>query len=190
VFKKGNRFGKIGDKKTNEIISQTEDITIFFIESESYGSKECIVDTEDWVKINKCMWHLVKSLQSGSYYAYRNKWVNGKNKSIPLHRILLNLTDSKIFVDHKNLDTLDNRKINLRECNNSQNMSNRGKQKNNTSGYKGVFWSKEKNKWEVQITANGIKYHIGRFKDKIEAARAYNNAAIKHHGEFIGLNNV
>lgn len=93
-------------------------------------------------------------------------------------------------VDHINGDPLDNRRKNLQHCKQSQNIQKRGKFKGNNSGYKGVCWSAGKRKWRATIEANKKSMHLGYFTDKAEAARAYNQAATKHHGNFAVLNEV
>ena len=103
-----------------------------------------------------------------------------------MHRSVLNPGLGK-QVDHINRNKLDNRFANLRICSPSQNNWNCGvKRKNNTSGFKGV--SKYKKKWVATIQANREHIHIGYFKNKVKAAKAYNQAALKYHGEFAGLN--
>lgn len=69
-------------------------------------------------------------------------------------------------------------------------MGNRGKQKNNTSGYKGVFWSEKAGRWRAQITYKKKAIHIGLFDKPIEAAKAYNEEAVKYFGIFAKLNEV
>jgi outer membrane usher protein FimD/PapC len=93
-----------------------------------------------------------------------------------------------VGVDHKNHDTLNNRRGNLRKANSSQQKWNQGKRKNNTSGYKGVCWNKEKSKYQVQIGVNGKQIRLGYFTSAKKAARAYDKAARKYHGEFAVLN--
>lgn len=88
--------------------------------------------------------------------------------------------------DHKDRDIHNNTNENLRLATYSQNQMNRGLQKNNTWGFKGL--KRYKNKWNVGIQVNGKSIYVGRFVDKIEAAKAYNTAAIKYHGEFAVLN--
>jgi hypothetical protein len=109
---------------------------------------------------------------------------------IYLHRFILKLTDKKIFVDHANMDTLDNRRINLRICNRSQNAANTDKNKINLLGYKGISFDKRSNKYYSSISVNKKRIHLGTFIDPIDAARAYNNAAQKYHGEFANLNKI
>jgi len=92
------------------------------------------------------------------------------------------------MVDHINLNRSDNRWINLRLASNAQNKCNSKKHKDNKSGYKGVFWEKGCKKWRVQIHADGRRVHVGVYKNLIDAARAYDAAAIKFHGAFCNLN--
>lgn len=89
------------------------------------------------------------------------------------------------FIDHINGDTDDNRIDNLREADAVQSAWNTRKQKNNTSGYKGVHFSKgSKKKWQATIHANHQRHVIGYYETPEEASAAYNSAAAKLHGEF------
>lgn len=104
-----------------------------------------------------------------------------------LHNHLLGF----IGVDHINRNPLDNRRSNLRSANKSQNGANVGLRKDSTSGFKGVSFDKLKNKWKAYINIGEYgRQSLGYFTDKIDAAKAYNEAAIKYFGEFAGLNPV
>lgn len=92
-----------------------------------------------------------------------------------------------IFIDHINLDPSDNRISNLRLADNSQNMMNGSLRSDNKSGYKGVYWCKEKGKWAAEGKINGKKKFLGRFDRKEEAYSAYCRHAKKHYGEFSRL---
>lgn len=109
------------------------------------------------------------------------------NKSpIRLHRLVTNAPNDT-HVDHINGDRLDNRLENLRICTNEENRRNNNKlNKHNTSGYRGV--RKFKKKWRAQICVNGEIIHLGTFSDAIQAAHVYDEAALKHHGEFATTN--
>lgn len=88
------------------------------------------------------------------------------------------------YIDHINGVRDDNRMSNLRVCTNIQNSYNRGPNRNNTTGYKGVSYYKGSGKYMAQIQYNGIKLHLGLFTSKEKAAVAYNNAADVYHDGF------
>lgn len=109
-------------------------------------------------------------------------------KIVLLHREIMGIKDPRIIVDHKDGDTLNNCKSNLRVCDYLRNNWNKRMNKRNKSGYKGVSFSKGNNKWRSQIQVRDKFHHIGYFKDKIEAAKAYDEAATELYGEFAWLN--
>lgn len=90
------------------------------------------------------------------------------------------------MVDHINGNGLDNRRCNLRVCSHGENMRNRTMNRNNRSGYKGVYFDPDKNgrPWRAQIRANGRKHSLGRFDTAEQAYEAYQKAAERLHGEF------
>lgn len=87
------------------------------------------------------------------------------------------------LVDHIDMDPANNRWSNLRLATKSENMRNRGKQRNNTSGAKGVSL-KENGVFAVELWLNKKKHYIGRFSTLAEAEAAYEEAAKRLHGEF------
>lgn len=91
-------------------------------------------------------------------------------------------------VDHRNGNGLDNRKWNLRICSHAQNNMNRGKQKNNMSGYKGVSWHELGKQWMAHIKIHGEETYLGLYPTKEETALAYNKGAKVYYGEFAKLN--
>lgn len=88
------------------------------------------------------------------------------------------------FIDHANGVKDDNRLCNLREATSTNNSHNTGVKKGNKSGYKGVYLDSKKDKWRSQIRHNGKRKHLGTFRCKHEAAKSWNKAALKYHGEF------
>jgi hypothetical protein len=107
---------------------------------------------------------------------------DGLNNNL-LHRIIMDNPDDK-QVDHINNNKLDNRKENLRVCTHQENSFNKKKNSNNTSGYKGVCWHKQKDKWAAQIQVNGKVKFLGCFATAKVAHDAYCLASAQYHGEF------
>jgi hypothetical protein len=91
-------------------------------------------------------------------------------------------------IDHANGDRSDNRLVNLRAASRSQNQRNVSSRDGSTSDYLGVSWDKHRGKWHAKVTSDGQQIHIGRFESEEDAARAYDAAARRYHGEFARLN--
>ena len=108
---------------------------------------------------------------------------------ISVHRAMMNCY-GPVEVDHINNNKLDNRVENLRLCTRHENMRNLPLSKNNTSGYKGVLVRKGKKKtaYDASITVNGKCIRLGSYDTAEDAARAYDEAAVKHHGLFAKTN--
>jgi hypothetical protein len=144
-------------------------------------NKKAIIDDEDFEKVNQLKWHF-----DGRYAANKNK------KKIYLHRFILNLP-SNIKIDHKDLNKLNCQRFNLRIANAQQNGVNRGLNKNNMSGYKGVYFHKQKKykkPWVATIKVNYKSIYLGMFKTPKQAACAYNSAALFYFGNFAFLNKI
>lgn len=101
-----------------------------------------------------------------------------------MHRMLMGFPRTE--VDHENHNTLDNRRCNLRVATHSQNRANARLRRDAGSPYKGIVWNN--GSWIAQINAEGKHYYLGRFKDPIVAALAYDAAARAHFGEFARTN--
>lgn len=101
-----------------------------------------------------------------------------------LHRKILGVTDRAVLVDHKNMCGLDNRRENLRLASKSENMCNRTKTRQNSSGFKGVCWHKQGECWQAYITKNKVRRYLGLFDTAAEAHEAYKRAATELHGDF------
>jgi hypothetical protein len=175
-------------KTRNKIVYQDSLITKILLVSPKYGDQECIIDTEDYNKIKDYHWSL--SLEKSTNRFYVMSYFKKNNKSIHslIQRIILDIIDSNFEGDHINHDTLDNRKNNLRKCTTSNNAMNRFINKSNKSGYKGVSWQKDRKKWAAAIKVNYKSINLGRYNNKIDAAKVYNQAALKYFGEFAYLN--
>jgi len=148
--------------------------------------KYAVVDPEDFERLNKYKWYAVKD--SRTFYAYRNKRAGKKFVSLGMHRQILNPPDH-LMVDHINHNGLDNRKANLRLATCAQNSYNRRQvRKNKSSKYTGVSWKEWTKKWAVIICYKRKNIIVGYFEDEIQAAKAYDDAAKKYHGQFAKLN--
>lgn len=150
-----------------------------------------LIDDGDLELVSHFKWWI--DLSSNTPYAVTR--IGGR--TISLHRFLLNPKVS-IQVDHIDGNGLNNQRSNLRICTRSQNIANSKLRKDNTTGYKGVSWFvgskhpngvwKSKPNWTARIGVNGKRITVGYFTTKEEAAKAYNEAALKYHGEFAKLN--
>jgi hypothetical protein len=145
-----------------------------------------LVEPRDYYRIRRFKWCVWGT--GSKFYAARVMVIGpGKTKIMYLHRQLLNAPKG-VLVDHRNRDPLDNRRQNLRFATHSENVQNRGKRKNTTSKFIGVWFRKVNGKWESRITHKDKKIYIGTFDSEIDAAKAYDEAARKYHGEFARLN--
>ena len=162
------------------------------------SGKFAIVDFRDieWLSRNK--WSYWANKQKTSGYAARVKMQEGERIKVTMHREVffahsdLNPIDcAHLDIDHINGNKLDNRFENLRIANRQQNSGNRGRNRQNKSGYKGVnLHDTDRMVWRAQIMDNGKKRSIGYFATAEEAALAYNAEAVKVFGEFAFLNTV
>jgi hypothetical protein len=110
---------------------------------------------------------------------------DGSRTTLRMHQLLIPGTE---HVDHVNGDGLDNRRANLRAASTAENAHNQRKPRNNTSGFKGVYFDKIKGKWKARIMIDGRQISLGYHFDPETAASAYDSAAREHHGAFATLN--
>jgi HNH endonuclease len=146
-----------------------------------------LVDDEDYPELAKFKWFASWSKTTKTFYALRSTYVKGKRSSLSMQRQIIKPPPRKL-VDHASRNTLDNRRCNLRIATRSQNQWNRKRNSRNTSGFNGVSWSKFENAWRATITVKWKTYVVGFFSTPEAAARAYDEAAKKLHGEFASLN--
>lgn len=142
-----------------------------------------IVDDEDHDWLAQYKWHVHRS--SDLLYAARTN--PDKDPQITfMHRQVMNAPDG-VKVDHRNRNGLDCRKENLRHATHSQNLCNQIGHRNTGSRFKGVYFHKPSGKWRAVIrTPKGRLYFLAA--TEIEAAVKYDEACLKHHGEFARLN--
>jgi len=147
-----------------------------------------LVSPQDYYQLADYNWYLAGN--GKEFYAFRNAKVGpGKIKMVSMHRQIMNFPEGRI-VDHRDNNTLDNRRPNLRIATYTQNAFNRAKVKTKTSSrYIGVYFEKATQRYTVKIRiGRGKRLWLGRFTSEIDAARAYDNAAKKYHKEFAVLN--
>ena len=146
-------------------------------------NKFALVDDRDFGLLNRHKWFALKGWKT--FYAVRNS--PEVNKLVYMHREILN-TPARMDTDHINKNGLDNQRQNLRVATRSENLQNQGKQKPNTSGFKGVHWNKGAKKWVAQIKVDKKQVYLGMFTDKITAFEAYKMFCLKHHRLFANTN--
>lgn len=87
-------------------------------------------------------------------------------------------------IDHKDLDSSNNKWTNIRLATRQQNNANSKTHKNNTSGSKGVSFIKKTKRWRAYIRVNYKFIHLGTYPTLNKAASAYDKAALRHFGKF------
>lgn len=146
-------------------------------------NKEFYFDLEDYDIIKNYHW----AEKGNEGYVVTKVWDNNKPSSVFMHRLILQENGFNIIgydVDHINHITYDNKKENLRVCEHYQNIVATKTYSNNTSGRKGVYWDKGKNKWAVYITVNKKTKFIGRYENFNDAVKAREEAEKIYHKEF------
>lgn len=147
--------GKFIKKDPNKFEINENVVTLFV------GKEKTIIDLEDLPAVEILFWRYNK----GSKSVCSQMKMGSKYKNVLIYRLILNLLDSKLQVDHINGNRLDNRKCNLRIATQKQNVFNSAKKKNSKSSFKGV--TPERGKWKAAIEINGKNINLGRF-DKEE----------------------
>lgn len=155
-----------------------------------------LVDDEDYEWLSQHKWYARWSRHTSSFYALRGVLKNEgeRGKSIYMVREILGFKQGDNHQsDHRNHNTLDNQRHNLRGCTHQQNMQNRRKHrtwagKKCSSEYIGVFWCKVGKIWKSQITFNNKRFYLGRFQSEIKAAKIYDIKAQELFGEYANLN--
>jgi len=163
-----------------EIVSYAnKEYNIYDLSNYEYGvgytnkGEEFYFDLEDYDKIKNYCWYLDDSKYVKSNY---------KRSYLSFHRLILH-TNSPV-VDHRNGIPFDNRKSNLRPCNQSFNEMNRSMMSNNTSGTTGICWDKRSCKWLAHITKNHKFINLGYFTNKEDAVYSRKEAEELFFGEF------
>ncbi len=151
------------------------------------------IDDEDWDKVKGYTWYVDMPyfIKKGRYKIQASYYFPDKtHKTIILSRVIMGVafSDKDVIVDHIDGNTLDNRKQNLRVCNNTQNCWNQKRPKNSKTGYKGVCYDKTCNKYRAYLTKHRKRCNLGYYVSPEEAAKAYDKGALLCYGEYARLN--
>lgn len=171
------------------------DYTILYIHMENQKDHEVLIDTEDLERVKELnvKWCAAWNKRSNVYYYRCSKYV-GKSENLKsgyknyyLHRWIMNAKKNE-YVDHKDHNTKDNRKSNLRITNNSKNNMNRnGANKNNNTGVRNVSYMKNDNVYWVQFMKEGERYKWVFSSDEFKEACEFAEKKRKElFGEFAG----
>ena len=134
------------------------------------GEGWALVDAEDFERVNTYKWHKLRTKTK----VYAATTIN--NRQMLMHRFILNTPKGRV-TDHEDRNGLDNRKSNIRDTTQTQNLRNVGITSRNKSGYKGVCWDAKAGKWKAQVSIGGRTKFLGNFDNPKDAARAYNRKA-------------
>jgi hypothetical protein len=139
--------------------------------------KVALVDDEDYELVSGHNWYADK----GRNTWYASATIDGKR--VRMHTLVSGFK----LVDHENRNGLDNRRSNLRACMQGQNLAN-GVPRGGTSRFRGVCWSKQAGCWMAQAIGGKRHKFLGHYDSEVDAAKAYDRAALREWGEFASLN--
>lgn len=153
------------------------------------GPKYAKVDPADYKRLRKYEWFIRKGTNCFHARRFVPAGKGKRDKLVYMHQEILKVPEGMV-VDHVNHDGMDNRSGNLRAATRGQNMCNKRKclSRPTHSKYKGAHWHKYDRKWHAVISFKRKRIHLGRFDNEIDAAKAYDEAAKKYHGQFACLN--
>lgn len=157
-----------------------------------------LVDDDMHEELSKYAWYYSFANKEKSFgYPRMTEYVKGKKKkNYSLHKFIferiLDIRTIGLYIDHVNRNTLDNRRDNLRLASPTESGRNKGPERNNQSGYRGVCPLEDSsiNPWRAYISVARKQINLGVHPTKEAAALAYNEAAIKYFGEFAYLNKI
>jgi hypothetical protein len=150
--------------------------------------KFSLVDAADYETVKAWKWHTYH--KRGRFYAVRSADEDQPHNPVGMHQQLMGVRGRAALVDHMSGDGLDNRRHNLRLCTNAQNVRNQRLHIDSKSGFKGVDFHKNAQKWRARIVVNYEHINLGLFDTAEDAAAAYDAAAVRLHGEFARTNKI
>lgn len=146
--------------------------------------KFALVDDQDFEFLSQWKWHAHRS--DDCWYARRSVWTPPVKTIVSMHAQIIS-PPLGFNVDHRDGDGLNNQRFNLRQATQKQNCCNQRLKITNTSGYKGVYFNRKCEKWVAQIQ-NGKSISLGLFLSPEDAARPYDQEALRLWGEFSKTN--
>lgn len=158
----------------NEIVVLESHAEIVLYDYKGNPKCKALIDKEDIDKVKSFKWYEHNLGYVGTCIG---------RETLLLHRLIMNPSKDQV-VDHISHDKLDNRKCNLRVCTQAENRRNNSIYSNNTSGYTGVFFNTQKNKWQSVIKINGKTIHLGFYILKEDAIEARVQAEKLYFGNF------
>lgn len=145
-----------------------------------------LVDDADYDWLMTMKWHAWRPRRTGIFYARTSFW-SPRPGTKCMHQYLVD-TPAGMEIDHIDRNGLNNQRHNLRAVPRWVNLTNRGMNRRNSSGFRGVCRSDGCESWRAQLSVQGKSLHLGNFPTPEEAARAYDAAAIEYRGEYTLLN--
>ena len=155
------------------------------------GVHQALVDVDDYEWLSRFRWRPLSPTAVGGPYAVT--WMTGEG-DVQMHRLILGLRRyDQRQADHRNRCHLDNRRCNLRIASRAQNTVNAVRRHDaespHSSRYRGVARTKDLSRWMARVGVGGrVRKHLGSFVDEVDAALAYDLAALEHWGEFANPN--
>lgn len=162
------------------------------VEIQLTQGKVAVVDDCD-ADLAALKWCAHRPAHQRSWYAVRGyRLPGGRQVTERLHRVVWARAHpgapAPAEVDHADGDGLNCRRSNIRAAEHRSNLKNQRLRRDNSSGFKGVSWSKALGRWAAYIRADGRRKFLGAYAAKEEAAMAYDRAARQLHAEFAALN--
>lgn len=161
-----------------------DDYAELIITSKTYGEVRVKIDKEDVDRCKELTWIVSHNKRLNSWYIQNNTWTDGVCKTTALHRFIMNCPQG-MEVDHQQHDFTDCRKQSLKIVTRRENLENLRLSPKNKSGYRGVCFRKDMNKWQAYYSKDNQKVHVGFF----DTAELANEAVVKARNEVM-TNNV